>query len=608
MIEYIKIIIMVSCADFFGNGEWRKSMKKIISLLLAAIMVFGAMLSLSSCGAPKDSGAQISVYLGGEVFDFDPTEYNVSKNAEQILSLIYEPLFSLNAKGELGLAAAKDYSVDTKEREIKIKLRESYWSDEIRVTANDFIVAWRDIILAPGNPNPAAALFYDIENAIAIKAGNKSAFSFGAVATDDYEITITYREGADYKQLLKNLASVATAPVRIDMVETAPSYWSKDITKLVTNGPFKVATLDYDLGEFTLARNVGYHQKSNVEDYTKKVTPASLVSFFTAGKKLELTYDDIQSKTVFFMSEATLADRMDNKNNAKVADDFSTYTYVFNTNNPLFKDAKVRKALSLALDREAIIEAVTFGKAANGFLPDVVAKSIYGKSISNRIVTSDGIEEAKELLKTVDFAGLSKSFTLKINNDEQSVAIAEIAKAAWKQLGFTVTVQKLSSVTNEVVDKNAEETIEIKDSAIQTLVKKAALGVYEFDVIAVDWQMYSSDALVALSAFTSHMNGNGVDFVVTGKNRTNISGWTNAEFDSYINAAYIAKNSNERKEALANAEKLLLEEAPIIPIMYNQSFSFVSGDLSGVKFDGFGNFVFTKVSQKNYEKYLPKED
>ena len=58
----------------------------------------------------------------------------------------------------------------------------------------------------------------------------------------------------------------------------------------------------------------------------------------------------------------------------------------------------------------------------------------------------------------------------------------------------------------------------------------------------------------------------------------------------------------------ANAEKILLEEAPIIPIMYNQSFSFVSGDLSGVKFDGFGNFVFTKASQKNYEKYLPKED
>lgn len=593
----------------FWQGEWRKSMKKIISLLLAATMVFGAMLSLSSCGAPKDSGAQISVYLGGEVFDFDPSEYYVSKNAEQILSLIYEPLFSIDEKGKLNLAAAKDYDVDEKERKITIKLRETYWSDEVLVTANDFLVAWRKILDAD-NQNPAAALFFDIENAIAIKAG-KSVFTLGVTAIDNeetHELVITYREGADYKQLLKNLASVATAPVREDMLETAPDYWSKDIMKLVTNGPFKVSALDYDLGAFTLSRNIGYHQKSSVEDYTKNVTPASLVSFFTGSKKLELTYEDIQSKTVFFMSEATLADRMDNKDKAKVSDDFSTYTYVFNTNNPLFKDAKVRKALSLVLDREAIIEAVTFGKAATGFLPDVVAKSVYGKNIATRIEVSDNLTKAKELLNTVDFAGLEKSFTLTVNNDEQSVAIAEIAKAAWKKLGFNVKVNKVSHVSSELVDKNQEETIEFKDSAIQTLAMKAANGDCQFDVLAIDWQMYSADALVALSAFTSHMNGNGVDFVQTGKNRTNISGWTNSTYDSYINAAYLAKTSEERNEALIKAEQILIEEAPIIPIMYNQSFAFVSGDLSGVKFDGFGNFVFTKVSQKNYEKYLPDEE
>lgn len=571
-------------------------------------MIFGAMLSLSSCGAPKNAGAEISVYLGGTIYDFDPTEYYANSNADQVMSLLYEPLFSLDAKGELHCAAAKEYSVNKIDREIVIKLRESYWSDEVRVTANDFIYAWREVVLSPSAPNPAAALFYDIENAIAVKAGNLSYAAFGAVATDTYEITIKYREGADYKQLLKNLASVASSPVRVDKVETAPSYWSKDITKLVTNGPFKVSTLDYSLGQFTLSRNVGYHQKSDVKDYTKKVTPASLVSFLVNGKKLEITYDDIQSKTVFFMSDATLDDRATNKDKAKFADDFSTYTYVFNTNNPLFKDANVRKALSLALDREAIIEAVTFGKAATGFLPDPVAKSIYGKKIVSRIETDENINEAKELLKAVDFTGINKAFTLTVNNDEQSIAIAEIAKASWKQLGFTVTIKKVGSVESEVVDKTQEENVKILDSAIQTLVKKAALGEYDFDVLAVDWQMYSNDAIVALSAFTSHMNGNGVDFVNTGKNRTNISGWTNTDFDSYVNAAYIADNATERKEALKNAEKILLEECPVIPVMYNQSFAFISNDLSGVKTDAFGNFVMTKVSQKNYEKYLTKED
>ncbi|MBR2432116.1 MAG: hypothetical protein IKB23_04290, partial [Clostridia bacterium] len=65
-------------------------MKRIISLLLASCLLFGAMLSLASCGAPEDDGAEIAVNLGGEVFDFDPTDYYTDSNADQIMSLLYE--------------------------------------------------------------------------------------------------------------------------------------------------------------------------------------------------------------------------------------------------------------------------------------------------------------------------------------------------------------------------------------------------------------------------------------------------------------------------------------------------------------------------------------
>ena len=119
--------------------------------------------------------------------------------------------------------------------------------------------------------------------------------------------------------------------------------------------------------------------------------------------------------------------------------------------------------------------------------------------------------------------------------------------------------------------------------------------------------MYSKDPIVALSAFTSHMNGNGTD-LETGKSRLNISGWSSVDYDQYINKAFRAKTDEERNEALIAAEKLLLEEAPVIPVLYNQNFAFVSSDLSSVSIDGLGHFVLTKVKQKNYEKYLPKED
>lgn len=573
-------------------------------------MVFGAMLSLTACGEPKDSGAKISVYLGADVLDFDPTDYYADSNAEQVMGLIFEPLFSVTSKGKLKCAAAKEYSVNEKERQIVIKLRESYWSDEVRVKAEDFIYAWREVLLEPSNPNPAAALLYDIENAVSIKAGEESCYSFGAVASDTYEITINYREGADYKQLLKNLASVATSPLRVDIVTGAETFWSKEASTIVTNGPFKIEALNRQYGEFTLARNMGYHQKSSAKDYTKNVTPASLVSFIAKNGELELTYDDIENKTVFYMGDATLDDRSANKDKAKYSDDFSTYSYVFNTDKPLFAIKEVRKALSLALDRAAIVEAITFGKAATGFLPDAVAKSVYGKNPAARL-TADyetALAQARELVNSVDFKGISKSFTLTVNNDEESVKIAEFAEAAWELLGFNVTVKKVSTVNSTVNDPNTGEKKTITDSAIQTLVKEASYGNRNFDVIAVDWQMYSNDAFVALAAFTSNMNGNGVDFATTGSYRANISGWTNADYDNYVNVAYAAKTDAERKAALKEAEKILLDSAPVVPVIYNQNFAFVSKDISKITVDGFGNFNLTHAKQKDYHKYLNEEE
>lgn len=583
------------------------TMKKILALLLILAFSLTLTLSLVGCGAPEDPGAEISVYLGSRVFDFDPSDYYVDSNARQLMSLLYEPLFRVDEDGDVDYAAADDYEIDEEKREIVISIRETYWSDDVRVTAADYIYAWRNLILEPNKPNAAAALFYDIENAVKVKNGEVSIFEFGAVASNLYEITINYREGADPDQLIKNLASVATSPIREDIVSKAATYWSKSVVTITTNGPFRVNTLDETLGELTLERNLGYHQNSKVEDYDDEVTPYRLYSNFTVGDNVvELSYADIQNKTVFYLGDAPISDRAANKDKAMTAENLSTYSYLFNIDNPLFAIKEVRQALSMALDRKAIAEAVTFGKAATGFLPNTVASSVYGKNIPNRLTGT--LAEAQSLLADVDFTGLDKSFTLTINNDEESLAIANIAKAAWESLGFTVSINAVSSVSTKIMDAATEEMITINDSTIQVLIKEASYGKRDFDVIALDWQMYSDDPMVALCAFTSHLNGNGVDFT-TGAYRSTVGGWWSADYDNYINMAYLAGDDvYEVAGILEAAEKYLLENAPIIPILYGETFAFVSDELSDVEIDGFGNVVFTEAELDNYKDYLKKED
>ena len=571
-------------------------MKKILVMILTVAMLLGASAALVSCGAPEDKGAQISVYLGEEIYDFDPTEYYADSNADALMSLVFEPLFSVSADGKLECAAAKRYEINTEKREILVELKESYWSDGKRVVADDFIYAWSKLVLEPNNANPAAALFYDIENALAVKNGEASIYDLGVTKTDVYEITIKYREGADTDRLLKNLAATATAPLREDIVSSAPTYWSKSSSTAVFNGPFKVSYLNYEQGVITVSRNEGYHQKITSTDYTKYVTPELLNATFNVnGSDVAISYSDLESKTVFYMADATLADRKANKDSATTSDDLSVYSYVFNTANPLFAIKEVRQALSLAIDRNAIVEAITFGKAASGFVPDMVS----GFRSEVLIAGEAKNNVANGLLADVDFTGIDKSFTITVNDDPESVAVAELVKASWEALsaGFTVTIEKLGTIESTV----SESTFE--DSALQVLLNEAAVGEADFDVIALDWQLYSVDPFVALSAFSTPYSGMGKDFR-TGESRTNLSGWKNAQYDYLMNTAYKTTDAATRLNALREAEKILVDEAPIVPIIFNQNFSFASSDISGVATDAFGNFVYDRMSLANYKEYL----
>ena len=581
-------------------------MKKIISLLLSLSLLLASISVLASCGAPKDDGPEISIYLGERIYDFDPTDYYVDSNAESVMGLLFEPLFNINSKGKLEKAMAEDYSVDEAERTIVITLKESYWSDGAAVKAEDYVYSWCNVLLNPNVANPAAALLYDIENAVEIKSGTvDTLYEFGAVATGIKEITIKYRKGADYNQLLKNLASVATAPIRQDIATVYTSgYWSKLVNSAISNGPFMIAGINEEDNAFTLVRNIGYHQATTVVDYDNNVVPGKLVSMLTRNnEETTLTYDDIENKTVFYMADASLADRAANKSNATVADDLSTYSYVFNTSNPLFAIKEVRQALSMAIDRNAIIEAITFGKAATGFLPDAVLDTSTGKTFraEELISKSAKVTEAKALLDGVDLTEIDTAFTLTVNNDEESLAIADLVKTAWESLGhgISVTVAAAGTISTKLSDGTTFE-----DSEIQVLVNQASRGVRNFDVIAVDWQMYSTDAFVALAAFSTKYSGCGVELPYLTKYYGSFGGYTDSDYDELIASAYKTSDKAKRSELLHSAEKLLVESACIVPLVYNQNFAFISRDISNVAANGLGDFVFTKAKQKNYRDYI----
>ena len=80
--------------------------------------------------------------------------------------------------------------------------------------------------------------------------------------------------------------------------------------------------------------------------------------------------------------------------------------------------------------------------------------------------------------------------------------------------------------------------------------------------------------------------------------------YTSAEYDELIRRAYLAINDETRNTVLHEAEKLLVDSACIVPLVFNQNFVFVNSDISEIEVNGLGNFVLNKMEQEDYEKYL----
>jgi ABC-type transport system substrate-binding protein len=281
-----------------------------------------------------------------------------------------------------------------------------------------------------------------------------------------------------------------------------------------------------------------------------------------------------------------------------------TQSFFFNTNNPIFADAKVRRALSLALDREHIADLLTFASPAVGVVPEGAFNTTYKTDFREEgedlIKSTAELGTAKDLIKEAKPA--EKSFTITVRDNEADKAVAEYAKEQWKEIGFTVKIKTLKNDHVIYLDRSTDTEFEyVVDSFQEAYVSG------DFDVILVDMNMYSPDPFNALAQFAADFSGNGIDMMSEDyKTNLHVTGYNNPAYVEIIEKAYAATDAKERANLLHEAEKLLVDDMPICPIVTLQSAYISSKILSGIKTTYYGTTDFRRMKMKNYMDY--KED
>ncbi len=570
-------------------------MKRLFALTLCLLTLLTAVgcANRDKLQGEEDKGAFVNMYLGTEIYDFDPQIPQNNDSAIKVISMMYEPLFRVTENGKVEKALVDKVEIKENpnkgEYQMLLTLADTSWSDATYVSANDVVFSWKRI-LEPDFTSPACALLFDVKNARAIKEGDASIDDLGIAAVDELVVEISFEGPIDYDQFMLNLTSYALVPLREDIVSRSAD-WSKKPATTVCSGPFMLRRVEYGVG-LVLERNANYFRDTDKDDgdvLNYSVNPYRIVVDFTKAPAEQM--NDYNNATLFYNNEIPLDQRANYVDSAMVTDIASTHAYFFNTANELFAKPEVRRALSMALDREAIARNVVFAKPATGVVPYAVfngtsADSLFREVGGDLITTTADINGAKALLSSAGVTG--GEFTLTHRADDVDRAIANMAKAAWEQLGFTVTLRELAS------EAPASEVEGIKDDAFN---KAYAAG--DFDVIAVDSASLSPDPYATLSLYAKLFSGQGMD-MSTGDYLASphITGYDSEAYNAKLEEAFAEKDIDARAAILHDAEKILVEDMPIIPVVFNQDAAIVHGDLSGVKsfWNGIRDFRMIKLA------------
>lgn len=582
-------------------------MKKVLAFLLALTMCVSVLFA-TGCSKieeddPAQKGAELEMYLGKKVMNLDPAVAYTDENAVKILSLIFEGLTRLDENGKLVKALAKDWEIIedpvTGEEKLEITINDTHWSDGSVVQANDVIYAWRRI-LDPDFDSTAASMLYCIKGARAAKEGEISIYDIGMYATTTTKFIVEFEEGADIDEFLYNTSSPALVPLRENKVVSYPTTWSRSATDLSCNGPFRVKKFSEDPTEIMILERSKYYylnQEVSTEALDKFVTPYRITVRYDLpiDKEIVSTTDetdvlDLFGNPIFYVSGLTLATAEMYKD-VQIEKEASTFCFYFNLESDAFEEQVIRKAFSMALDRDYIAYMVGLEtEPATGLLNDKVYDTKKGTSFRDAsgdlIDIYENVEAAKQLLKENDiYPEDYDDLYLVIRKDEKNdsyqsaqlgymsneYAIANYAKDVWKQLGFNVVV-----------------------SALDNAAYEAAYANGDYEIIGMDFQAISTYPIYNLASFSSTYSGAAVP----------VKGYDNDDYNALIESAFAETDAEKRAEILYEAEALLIEDAAVVPVIFNTNAYVVSSKLSGVDTNYWGVQMFTKANLKDYVQYL----
>lgn len=559
-------------------------MKKTIKRLLTFGLVVSMIGALTACGGSgtKTGGdgaattpestveetaadGNLNVHIDVEVASMDP-QIATDGTSFEVIAAITDGLYALDADGN-----PVEAMVDTVEKSddglnYTFTLKDAKWSNGTPVTANDFVFAWRRAV------DPAVASEYafiigiaGIKNADAIAAGEKSLEELGVTAVDEKTLKVELDVPVPFFESL--MAFPTFYPVNEEFFNTCGDQYASTPETLLSNGAFVISSYEPAATTITLAKNDTYWDAANVK------LPGIKYQVIKDSQQAMLAYQNGDLDLVTLSGEQVEQFQAD----AEFKNIMTGYLWYISPNQKVagLENANLRKALALAFDKEAVAANILKDGSIPAYfaVPTLLATGPDGKDYRETAGSGYFTADKAKALEYWETAkaelGIdSLTYTMIVEDTESAINVAQFLQA-------------------EIQTTLPGITINIEQMPKKNRVERMQAG--EFELGLTRWGPDYADPMTYLDMWTTD-------------SPNNYGFWSNPDYDALIESAKkgdLALDVAKRWSALVDAEKIVMDDAVILPVYQKGNAVMQRSTIQGVEFHSVAINRYFKNTTKN---------